>query len=899
MRLKNVWIPDENAGRWGILSTINPTGWQSAGWIVPLQSAWEAIQSATNYVWGYIAQVIPYDGEATLFFGKPEQLYYYTSGNNHQQKKWNEQRAVSIDRVSKSYEVLIDTFIKSEQGRYSQLTEPQIERIPDQPGGFLSGSLLFTGSSMAQVASIYGLIDLLKIDKILEAQGGTNTLRREVDARSYLTSFDGISEDLGGYHHAAVFLLSKFYGINPSFVADTMKPTFFMKEMLRADPNFDAIELSLRQNSLRTPEIQQAINEARARGGITSKQAEAALRVLTDKDNLDVAASITTSVRTLRNTGRRRFIIVSLQSSLDLNNSEIRKFNQFLSRLVQFTNKFAGADDPVQINDVGPPGRVFIANLEAAEQVDEQPLSRFLSNNNLDQLVASATEFFNSAINETTIDNTLTDRTIGDSVIGRLGYTPINFNKNDWSKHIVGYGFLLKLFVFYFNEFLTRTVNTGNVPPEVLDVVNDIKDSRVFDYRAALNMKVFRDYHYIRSGVDIVENNIGASTREMYNAVAVRYSEDVDTSNEGLLDFIPFFGNDNKDFNSVTVGGSTEWRTWPSVHEEGHVGLQFNPMVTLQDKKVAVYTDLNAHRRDQLAKVAVNVLAKNMRPMYRNNLKILGRPIKPWDHIFLNDKHIDMVGPLDVERVVHHYSPTSGWCTNIIPHAVCEANPGSRHVQAAIFQNRMDQIDNLVDYIGWAIIIGQLAFGGVGGAAAGATSGSARFLLKHFLVGPAKLARAAGATKSGAILGTSEKLGTWVGGAVTKDSVATSFALLKSNIAKQAPQTLNTAAILGGLGIGKNKISRYLIKNAGAGKDQLPVIFSPLIFKGVPLEAGLSGEDVLYWSLASKLHWSWKDLTDGVGTIVDLLTSGFARNKTRLQRVLEDMEIIDFEGGIR
>ena len=98
--------------------------------------------------------------------------------------------------------------------------------------------------------------------------------------------------------------------------------------------------------------------------------------------------------------------------------------------------------------------------------------------------------------------------------------------------------------------------------------------------------------------------------------------------------------------------------------------------------------------------------------MYRNTLCILGRPIKPWDLIQLQDEFVDMKGPIDVERVIHHYNPTDGWITKIVPHAWCEANPGNRYVQAAIMNNRTDKTNNLIDYAQWAIVVASFLSGG-------------------------------------------------------------------------------------------------------------------------------------------------------------------------------------------
>ena len=46
LRLKNIWIPDNDRKRWDYFADISTTGWEGRGWVIPLQSAWEALDRA-------------------------------------------------------------------------------------------------------------------------------------------------------------------------------------------------------------------------------------------------------------------------------------------------------------------------------------------------------------------------------------------------------------------------------------------------------------------------------------------------------------------------------------------------------------------------------------------------------------------------------------------------------------------------------------------------------------------------------------------------------------------------------------------------------------------------------------------------------------------------------------
>lgn len=53
---------------------------------------WDVFQEIARMNPGYVAAVVPYDNRATLFFGKPEQPYFWTSGSSlpHQQEAYKE-----------------------------------------------------------------------------------------------------------------------------------------------------------------------------------------------------------------------------------------------------------------------------------------------------------------------------------------------------------------------------------------------------------------------------------------------------------------------------------------------------------------------------------------------------------------------------------------------------------------------------------------------------------------------------------------------------------------------------------------------------------------------------------------------------------------------------------------
>ena len=406
---------------------------------------------------------------------------------------------------------------------------------------------------------------------------------------------------------------------------------------------------------------------------------------------------------------------------------------------------------------------------------------------------------------------------------------------------IIDKRYIFKTFVRSLSEYVVSNQNSSEVLQEA---IGNSKNLFAFDPRLIHNMKVFRDYHYIRNDRDILSNDIAATTREMHNTVVVKYPEELNTSNDSWWKFEWFKGN----YDDTQIEASTTWTSWPRS-ADGHIGMQFDDSITLEDKKIGVYRDLNITRKEQASIAATNVLAKMMRPMYRNSITILGRIVKPWDYVYIDDKYTDMRGMVDVERVVHHYSASTGWTTRIVPHAICEANPGNRQIQAAAFESKMDTIYNaseiVLDTIVYASMIPTLG-----------ASLEAGIALKASSI----------AFKEGIIKGLS--------------AVATDTALRSAGkgVLAAAASNIPTAlkryiAAQGALYIGDFSVNSISM-NMRAGAITLPVVLSPLKFKGIPLQAGIHGTDETYWSLGSRLHWSLKSLGVAYDEFLDSLSIG-------------------------
>jgi len=881
-RLKNIWVPDRDTERFNFFGDVISAGWHGSRWVVPLTPAWEVLENATNYVWGYINQVVPFDGESTLFFGRPDQMYFYTRGDARTARSYRKLKDSSIALLARSFSTIMNGFLESRQFNGPSMSRQIADMYVFQPFPVSSGSPANGADGVDALDYLegkYGIRDIhtnrrfiitpennsfitfKTIDQKLRNDPDNSgsgifgrfsaTTQKQVLAKSLVHHFDTIADILENDQVAAIFMMSAFFGFSPVYIQN----------------NFGSIVNFMRL--IMGPLDEDRISEIRQRLG----------------DTIQSAAEVRQGL--------------GIQRTID--DSEIKaqrlKHEPTIQAFLQWVETGRGADT----DSFGLTPGSTEATRQIVEDMREYWLASGLTSKayTLDQwrrvrkanpalakengfptpeeLISSASAFRDRKVRTSQAQKSIfasQGLTISDSIFSviakKLGNEYITKEIRDGSQKevvdvMINNIYLFKSFVFFLSKWLRGYYNSGDIDQETKEAIDFISDDLTFDFPSAHNMKVFRDYHYIRNGVDIVTNNIAATTREMFNTVVMRYPAEQVTSNDWPLvpDFIQRAISGNEE--QTQISAETEWTSWPPP-TRGHIGLQFDDSVTLADKKIGVFTDINVTREDQAAKVATNMLTKYMRSMYRNDLCLLGRVIKPWDQLIINDKFIDMYGPVEVERVVHHYSAEDGWKTHIVPHAVCEANPGNRHLQAAVFASKMDRIYDAVDYAFWAIAIA-LAI-----PTAGASLGA----------GLAARQALASTLKAGARQGLKTAAGT----AFKRGNVAGQIRLAKRYLQRDSTRLFKTYLTTSAIQAGIGEISRLVQVNAGAGDKRLPVIFSPLLYKGVPFEAGLHGSEFTYWSIGAKLHWAWKHTVDGIGTIADVFTSAFTPDPSDDELVL-------------
>lgn len=168
------------------------------------------------------------------------------------------------------------------------------------------------------------------------------------------------------------------------------------------------------------------------------------------------------------------------------------------------------------------------------------------------------------------------------------------------------------------------------------------------EYLRALETRFepFRRYHLLTSDKDIVWNGIMGTENAVSNAVDVTYFS------EEKVDDVYDLANNVQ-----------------SAVFKAHAFIPENQL------RIAPVRWPNCKGYTMAMRYGMGELLTRIKDMYRGELIVVGNArIRPWDVAILVDTYNDMVGPVEVEQVVHTFSHETGFITEIKPSAVAFAN---------------------------------------------------------------------------------------------------------------------------------------------------------------------------------------------------------------------------------
>ncbi len=160
-------------------------------------------------------------------------------------------------------------------------------------------------------------------------------------------------------------------------------------------------------------------------------------------------------------------------------------------------------------------------------------------------------------------------------------------------------------------------------------------------------IRPFRSYHLVTSKQHIISNNIRASAKGTHNTVSIQY---------GKSSF-------NKEIKQLV--------------QEGDDVLTLSVDAALPDEEVReLFAQYPNCQSELIAKnYATALLMRELKEVYRGELTIIGNPeVKPYDIVYIFDDYSDIMGPVEVEQVVHRFSQDTGFITEITPDLFVTAN---------------------------------------------------------------------------------------------------------------------------------------------------------------------------------------------------------------------------------
>ena len=167
------------------------------------------------------------------------------------------------------------------------------------------------------------------------------------------------------------------------------------------------------------------------------------------------------------------------------------------------------------------------------------------------------------------------------------------------------------------------------------------------EYLRALNFRFvpFRRYHMFTSERNLVWNGLLSAENAVTNAVDITYFNESTSSREETLSPV----------------ASTLFKAHSFIPEN--------------QLRVAPVRWPNCKGYNMAMRYGMGELLHRMRNMYRGEILITGNArVRPWDIGILVDSYNDMVGPVEVDQVVHSFSHETGFITEIKPSAVVIGN---------------------------------------------------------------------------------------------------------------------------------------------------------------------------------------------------------------------------------
>lgn len=779
---------------------IGYEGGKNAEWIIPPQTAWEAILEVTRHRPGHIAQVVPFENGGTIFVGQPEQPYLAREPNHQEMRLYSAlQPILSKESQVDLHADLIGPFVR---GRWAKVylahflgaraSQIAIARYPGTSRNILAPNS--DESIFLEVDDILDLEDLPDNDdretviNLLKGEGYWATEGLESAAIGVISEIVGpsmpgqfsIMDDWWVYTNDLTDYWDEIRDVDP-FVIEQLFYWYY-----NIDPSKAALVLGTAASQLRTLMF-----------GVESQAFE------TFKENVGNPNSIfQTNYRSLLNNGRE-----TLTTTQYLNTSKESEISRLEER-----------------------------NLISSSQAER------------------LRERISTIANDTTIisRNRLTD--LVTAVANDLGPDAT------LAEVLLRTGGGFRLFIYYMyrhinSEQVKGTLNEGKIRETA-------RKMRVFDLPPGY--QVFREYHLIGEK-DIIANNIFASMAEMSNCTLVRSpSKEVEYDVENSQ-----FEEGEEDI--IVQLEETDWTSYPTTD-----GIPFTHRIGKQNRKLGVVYELNAIHPNQKAMTLLSNMGTMIQPMYRGELIIVGRNIKPHDVVYIQDPENELRGHFEVASVTHHFNTETGWVSVIEPHALVRVNNPTSELQLTSMQGMLRTMSGVLDVLNLGLLALTVAGFVMGGPGVGRLTGLARtgimkaagtagkYLLKASVLKEIQVT----AVVFGQSLGQAFPAVTGGSGWLARKSLAFAGFLGKTLVSPIGAVGLSSAWGVANLA---DAMTSLYVKHQ-LSSTELPVDVHLLMYRGQKFQAGLEVDNEDIYSIYEKFEGLGKDIK---GDLEDFFTEVF------------------------
>lgn len=797
-----------------------------AKWVIPPQSAWDAIQEVTRHRPGHIAQVVPYDSRGTLFVGQPEQAYQYTEPNHLELMTYSLlQDTVSKQNTLKFKEDLINPFLNSE---WAKIYSAHFKGWSVDAQKIKSNGLVF--SSFSDSSVFVRPEDVMELDELPDADDKANLFKELADSPE--------TDHLAKAHIAS---LSRLPQLPANFEIETnwwMYSNSITKEVSDLEKLYPGIIEALFIWFYDLDPTNAKLNFGNLSSTISPMFFEAGGPVMTN------------FIKELENVSESDF---SMPYEDIANGSALSNAIQIIS---------SGNDKQVDI---------------------------LLANGLISQDEAS------------TIRANLFDPTNKDTGNRSLLNDPVMYHlrqgkRTAFRQILAETGGAFRLFVFNMYMFLTKDIFKSDTKKKVDAAKASKSITNLMGSSLPPGKKVFRSYHYITIG-DIVENNIVASMDEMSNCCLVRApASEIEYNLEEGVD-----GNGEKTEEVIVEFEETDWRSYPSTD-----GVPYTWRVGKEFRKLGVVYELNAIHPNQKAKTLMSNMGAMLAPMYRGNIVVVGRDIKPHDIVYINDTENDLRGHFEVESVVHHFSVATGWVSDIKPCAFVRVNNPTAEIQLASTHSWLSTLQVVTDVldVGFTLLaIAGFVFSGpvasvVSTALKTAATSGAKTLASSAGKAAAKNIVAAAVRNYGrAGLSYAAGLAKGAGSQFMTNlgEAGAAAAAVRSNKALAMVKYLGNMVTPRGVsiymflksGVSLASIYTTLSTKHVLASTELPIDIHLLLYRGQVFQAGLGVEDEDLYSIYEKFAGAVSDMKEDFGNFLEGLADDITgvENLSPVERV--------------